>query len=358
LIVRGKNFDQGFDEFEDGNIPGAVQRGFCSTDRIATDVLGWLERNAGTRFFLYLHLVDTHWPYKFVPRAWPLLGGSEPPGFPRRGFMHYQRLLVDECESRGNGAPDVESLIPAEHQDWIRRSYDAAVASADAYVGAVLDKLEELGIQDRTVVVFTSDHGEELLDHGMLGHGFALYEEHVRVPLLLAGPGIPAGRRVDQPVSNRHVAPTLARLAGGEMTAVTMPIDLAKAAFAEHPVFVSTEHGIWNGRHPLATYGVRDGTHVFLHAPLSGATEASCGTDQAHDLDQLFDLAADPAQHVDLSDAQPGIARTLGATLGEHVESAKRARSSRALPADESTVRMLEDLGYVDGLASKRADEE
>jgi choline-sulfatase len=83
----------------------------------------------------------------------------------------------------------------------------------DAQIGLVLETLEELGVRDEFVVHYTSDHGEMAGEHGLWGkHCF--YEESVRVPMILSGPGIPAGRRVQENVSHVDVYPTLCELGG------------------------------------------------------------------------------------------------------------------------------------------------
>jgi arylsulfatase A-like enzyme len=357
LIVRNKNFDQGFDTFEDGNIPGFLQRGFANTHKVEGEILDWLDTNRDARFFLYLHLVDTHWPYDPRPEARELLGELEvPDGYPKRGLEGYQARMLADGAPTTCGQELLDERVPPSHQEWMRARYDGAVRSADVYVGHILDRLNALGLDESTVVLFTSDHGEELCDHGMPAHGFALYEEHVRVPLILAGPGVPAGQRVSTPVSSRHIAPTLAWLGGTELAAVHAPLDLLDPArIDERPVFFSTQSGIWCGHNPLPTFGVRQGDHVWIRMLGAGpwgveadATGHAAGNDEGL---LLFDLARDPAQRTNLwrdrSEETEALASRLGSLLSEHVESATRARSVGAVAADSATMRILRDVGYV-----------
>ena len=97
--------------------------------------------------------------------------------------------------------------------------YDATVRAADRLVGEVVDALRSSGRLDRTIVIITSDHGEELFEHGRFGHGGALVDEVLHVPLIIRGPGIGA-RRVGQTVSLIDVAPTLRELCGFEQPIV------------------------------------------------------------------------------------------------------------------------------------------
>ena len=350
LIVRDKNFDQGFDEFDDGNIPGIFERGFTNTGRIQDDVFGWLDANHSSRFFLYLHLVDTHWRYDHVPEAGELLAHLEEPAeYPEGGLAAYQDTLLKAGGPVGCGHAPLEQYVSPEHQAWLKAQYDAAVRSADEHVGRVLGKLSELGLDQNTIVVFTSDHGEELFDHGMPAHGFALYEEHVRVPLIIAGPGVASGERVGVPVSNRHIAPTLAWLGGSELTSVQAPINLLDSASIEQrPIFFSTENGLWCGQTPLPVYGVRDGDAVWIHylgAKPWGAEEDT--TPPPGEGRVLFDLAQDPRQQVSLWEDRPELATRLSTTLSDHVQRATAARAFGAVAADDSTMQMLRDVGYV-----------
>jgi arylsulfatase A-like enzyme len=92
--------------------------------------------------------------------------------------------------------------------------YYAFVSEVDEWTGRIIDKLEELGLSDNTLVIFTSDHGEMLGAHGMRGK-FCFYEESVRVPLILRYPGgIEGGQRIDMPVSTMNLFPTIMEYAG------------------------------------------------------------------------------------------------------------------------------------------------
>jgi arylsulfatase A-like enzyme len=101
----------------------------------------------------------------------------------------------------------------AEEIGKLEGLYDAEVASLDGELRKTFAALKRQGLLDDAIVVFTADHGEEFHEHGHFGHGQALFEEGVRVPLIFVGPGIAAGR-VDENVSLVDVAPTLLDLLG------------------------------------------------------------------------------------------------------------------------------------------------
>jgi choline-sulfatase len=101
-------------------------------------------------------------------------------------------------------------------------AYYALCTHLDEQIGAVLATLERLGLADATRVIYTSDHGEMLGTHGLLGK-FNLFEGSAGVPMIMAGPDVPAGRVVEQPVSHIDLYPTILEAFGLPATVMTTP---------------------------------------------------------------------------------------------------------------------------------------
>jgi len=217
----------------------------------------------------------------------------------------------------------------------------------------VLERLEAAGIDGETIVVFTSDHGEELFDHGFGLHGQNLHRELVQVPLVLAGPGIPRGLRVATPVSNRHVAPTLAHLGGAELRGPEDALDLVAAARAgevpARPILYSTNNGWWNGRWRLPIHGLREGDDVLHWAPAGGPWGVAPGSpaDPADGELRLYDAGTDPGEHRDLAAERTARAAELRRELAERLDALEAKRAAPAIPAGESTLGFLRDIGYI-----------
>lgn len=161
--------------------------------------LRWLDRRPERPFFAFLNYYDAHTP--FVPPE-PFRSSFAPPGEP---FHSDLALRTREDE------PWDPSLIRGA-----RNAYDGAIAALDASLGALFDELDRRGVLDSTVVIVTSDHGEEFAEHGLFAHGNSLYLPALHVPLLVWYPGAPRGLAVDTPVSIRDVAATIIDLAGAE----------------------------------------------------------------------------------------------------------------------------------------------
>lgn len=195
--LRGAfGFAQGFESYRELE---------SSAPDLVREALAWLDevRREGPRvpFFVYLHLLDTHWPYEPPAEAAAALGaagGSRPDDYALR-----------EAVNRG-----LVSLSEGELREIVLR-YDAEVLAVDRAVARLVEGLERRGVFDPSVFVLTSDHGEAFLEHGRLGHGADLYEESLRVPLLLKLPGgRGAGRRVPSRVATVDLVPTILELVG------------------------------------------------------------------------------------------------------------------------------------------------
>jgi arylsulfatase A-like enzyme len=188
-------FDQGFDTWNGGD--SSLYGGPAS--RLVDRALGWIDAGNGPAF-LYVHAMEPHSPY--VPSA------EDAAPFeiePYHGDRDTRALL--RLGQLGS--------LPPEGLRFLRARYQGEIRQSDRAFGALVDGLRGRGLLDGSIVVFTADHGEELLDHGGTEHAKTLYQELVRVPLVARLPGgRGAGRRLDEPVQQTDLLPTLLRLAG------------------------------------------------------------------------------------------------------------------------------------------------
>jgi len=333
VFGEGVGLDQGFDRCV--AVRGRRLDNHAHTEEIDALVLPQLDAFGDEPFLLYVHAVDPHSPYDPPPafagrfRDPSYVGTIAPADTLRKTLL---ARPLDESDGRR-----------------VRDLYDEAVAYQDERLGVLLDALTARGLRERTIVVVLSDHGEELHDHGAWEHGMRLFEEQVRIPLVLGGPGVagPAGRRVAQPALIVDVLPTLLSLAGIPHREPVQGIDLAPtltgpggphAADASHPVCLAE---IRPGE-DRDLFGLRDGrwkiVREVMHA--SGARR-----------DVLFDLETDPLERNDLAASEPARLDLLRARLDAmpallvaQVPPLPAAAPSAPLDA---TRRQLEALGYV-----------
>jgi choline-sulfatase len=256
----------------------------------------WLaQRVAGAPFFLWVHYFDPHTPYD-APAAWRLPGA-------------------------GAG---------------VHEAYDAEIRFADDQVGKLLDVLEARGDARDTLVVVTADHGEGLGDHGELHHGPVVYEEAVRVPLMMRFPNrLPAGARRSDLVESLDVAPTVLELLGqparrGFLGQSLVSAAHGKASDARRFVIVQSEYDEGADE---TVFGIRQGHTKYIETRTGGATRRR----------ELYDLGSDAAERKDLSVAVRERAEPLAAALSAWRRAIGPARVSKIDPAD---VEQLRALGY------------
>ncbi|MBS14780.1 MAG: hypothetical protein CME19_24745 [Gemmatimonadetes bacterium] len=164
-------------------------------------------RDSDKPFFCCMSVFDPHSPYTNHPEEAESVLGDLPDVI--AGDQPFTgRPIAHEMERKwGPKVPEPETL------DWFRIGYHAAVAHIDRQVGRVLDALERTGLGDCTLVIFTSDHGDMLGDHGLMTKGAYFYDACTRVPMIVRGPGI--GPRVEEaPVQLHDIASTCLQVAG------------------------------------------------------------------------------------------------------------------------------------------------
>ena len=145
-------------------------------DSVLQSFSSWLQENAERRFFAYVHFREPHFPY------------DPPPPFDTRfgpADLFPNGLRVWEDVDAYNRAAARNEEVQAEVLSRIRALYDGNMAFVDHLVGKILEELDSLGLSERTVVILTADHGEALFEHRFIGHNTQLYEESVRVPLMM-----------------------------------------------------------------------------------------------------------------------------------------------------------------------------
>jgi arylsulfatase A-like enzyme len=341
IVSAARNFDQGFERYT------SAPEGFQKTDVFFEDVRAFLRASAETRFFLYLHLTEPHEPLVPLDEGARSLAADVPLEF--RAKLERVRHETDKGEAVGpDGALRLDEFVSPAQRAWAGELYDASVWSGDHWLGALMDELEALALDDRTIVAFTSDHGEELFERGFLWHGQSLRRELVHVPLVVAGPGVPAGKSHAGLVSSRLVAPMLASLAGvpfaGDEAARRA---LTDPRAAEELVLFTTTKGFWKGKNRQRLLGLTDGKWKLELAPHGSpwsVTEPAPGGDV-----ELFRVDEDPAERADLAARHPEEVARLRKLLLERVDALEKLRIGVDVPAGEATRTMLDGLGYGGG---------
>jgi arylsulfatase A-like enzyme len=329
-IIERFGFDQGWEEFHYlSRGLGKGKREHYSSSEINAEVFAWLERRDAARpFFLFVHTLDPHDPY--------------------RPAEEFRRRLAPEvdiesaCCARSNVLDELTPETARVHARDAALLYDAEIAENDAALGALVDELERRGLGGATALLVTSDHGEEFYEHGGWKHGFTLYEEMLRVPLVLRLPGgARAGTVVESAVDQIDVVPTLLEVAGlpaapglpGRSLLATL--DAGAGDAAARPSFARLE------RPGLELVAAAAGGYKLVRQ--SGAWTPPRGRAP----EELFDLARDPGERDDLIRLRTPRRRWLEGLLRIHERALGPAARREATPLDAETDRSLRALGYL-----------
>lgn len=205
-LRAGEGYAQGFQVWDES--PSTTEPGAIET--VLRPALSWLA-TAREPFFLWVHAMDPHHPYA-SPGTAPWEDASDP-DFAR---LHAEwSARSPEEQTQWLMAVGRESAIDARELAYLIGRYDADIRSVDAGLAPLFEALRARGADDSdTLVVITSDHGEEFFDHGRMLHSHTLLDELLHVPLIVRGPGVPAALRIPAQVRTIDVAATLLEAAG------------------------------------------------------------------------------------------------------------------------------------------------
>jgi len=307
--------DRGFDEYDYSRGENAEKR---RADVVVDHALEWIDRQEGDDFFLFVHFFDPHMNYG-APEPWGGLFTSEVGG-------DFGLPVTGHRALRNNAAN-----LPPARKEFIAAAYDEEVRFVDAEIERFVVALKERGIWDESLVIFTADHGEELFEHGGFEHGHTMYNEVIRVPLVVWGPGIAAGRNTT-PVSIADIAPTILDALGLDVFEGTMGKSL------------------W----PLLTRGEDLPQRLLVAEGALWGPDLRAGIAWPHkvilDLEsgqvRLFDLSSDPREQEDLG-GESALARTLLDRLEMQILASSQNVRHQGVELDPEMVRRLRSLGYI-----------
>lgn len=295
------------------------------TDLLTERAISQIEALRDESFFFWIHYLDPHMNYH--PPA-----EYQPPG-PAPARIGAEWKLGDDVRTG--------LFIPsADERRWIRALYDGELRWVDASIGRLLAAVRDAGLDQRCVIVLSSDHGEEFWDHGATQHGHALYDESIRVPLAIRLPGASERGVVPTPVSTEQIPASILEL-------MRLPIPDG-AAIAPSLVRLWRAPGTAGENPPAVSTGM-----LYFDAQVSVVYEHwKVIRNVASGQRTVFDLSADPKEQHPLLDTGAAI---VAADDAERVwrERAAAARTVFRIPGrpsaelDEEALEQLRALGYV-----------
>lgn len=295
-VSGGFGYEEGFDVYSH------ELSKFGGFDYSMPRALDWIRTNKGRKFFLFLHGYDCHgqntppegFDYRFVEK-----------GYDRRftGSEIEQEILREEGLEKGR-----LSLRESDVRFW-RAIYDEKIARTDARFRSFLDEFVKLGLGDNTIFVLTSDHGTEMLEHHRLDHGFTLYDEQLRVPLIVKVPGRD-GRRIEDRVSSIDLMPTILDLLDVDASGVkdqfrgTSLVPAIQGEPAKRDCFSETDYRAYTFKRSIVR---PDGWKLIVTLEKKQR--------------ELYDLNADPGELNDLAAKNPRLADELESKVYAHFKS-------------------------------------
>jgi len=303
----------------------------ASTKELTDIAITWLEENHQVESFFWLHYFDPHHPYS--PPHEYLPDDAEP--VPSIGTSFF-----DFGEVRAG------LFLNNEEREWVRTLYESEVSYVDHNVGRVITTLKRLGIYDESLIIVTSDHGDEFWEHGSIEHGHTLYNELIHVPLIVKLPESMAAsngtvKQIETTVSTQSIFPTI--------------MELCQIEYNKDDVSISPLTSLWGAN-----------SHTFNQQPII-STGLKYSEDRisiifddfkyirflSSNKEELYDLANDPMEQNSLVAERPDMIDRARRLLKQHNETAANLkdrfgiRVSEDLDLPKDVLERLRSLGYI-----------
>ncbi|MFH1622512.1 MAG: sulfatase [Candidatus Omnitrophota bacterium] len=325
-------FGQGFDEYyETWKFPGADN--FLADAKHTTEIIvPWIKKNSQDNFFIFLFFIDPHDPYE-----------------PSPAFNKFQNDYNGQLKDLGDGMHSYlnkvilgKASLNTEDIDYLEALYDGEIAYWDWHVSKIIEALEDSNILDNTIIIITSDHGEEFSDHGGVFHGYAIYNEHLHVPLIISGPQLSKAKsRVSSVVRSIDIMPTIFDLLNIEKTEGIMgksllPL-LESGSTQKDRLFFSEMHlkGAYGKNVHLLSLLKDDWKLIF---------------DLQHNRYEMYDLSNDPGEKNNLAASNTDKLKQLSKVLSEFASLKSLVEGfgqKEPRQVEQSAIENLKSLGYI-----------
>jgi arylsulfatase A-like enzyme len=359
VLFTGKftNLHQGFEELHEA---ASVGRDISAkTARVYTDrLLPWLDDHRDVPFFVFFHLFDPHDPYEPAP-PYNTLWFDPSVKAEHEADLGKVRESIQDPLMKAFGMPSRAELLDAgiDPDIYTERQiawYDGSIRGFDVELGRLMERLGELGLREKTLVVFVSDHGEEFLEHGKSFHGQSVYSELTQVPLVMSWPGmIPAGQLVEETVQTIDIMPTIL-----ELSQLPLPGGVQGQSLVP---FLLPNRGERAGTRPAISERAATQPNVGNPPPFGEESFAfvADGWKLIHNTKghgdrpefELYDRDEDPLDQENLAEKNPEVVQRLSKQLDAWRRLATEARLEADTQATEGMsseeLERLRSLGYI-----------
>ena len=325
-ISQDFGFERGFDLYRFDHRATAAQ--------VGEQAVELLRLGQGSDQFLFVHLVDPHWPYRPAEEFLDRFG-------PRPSNLDALLRKVVQNEPPSN-PKEVDQIVDL---------YDAEIASVDRAVGRLLGKMKKMGLYDASLIILTADHGEGLYEHENWQHSINLFEELLRIPLIVKWPGDSLIGRISTPVSQVDILATIlesARIAPRRSQGIALKEFVKDTARARARKTVVSEIG-WRPTDSWRLMISFRTARLKYIATLSGLLGIELDEGKI-EREELYDLIQDPQEQNDLLafssvDVEP-FRRHL-TNYSNEAKAMRAGRQSESVMESDTTLERLRSLGYI-----------
>jgi arylsulfatase A-like enzyme len=309
-------FDRGFDTYNSAR--SGRRRRAAGAVRVA---LKLVDTHLDEPFFLFLHLIDPHLKYDPPKSAAGRFTNDIDAGL---------KLPVGNTIELRRAYPGYSPV----KKEFVEAAYDEEILFVDQQIARFLEGLKSRGLEDSTLVVLTADHGEEFFEHSGFEHGHSMYEEVLRVPFMVWGPGVTPGRE-SLPVSIADAAPTILE---------ALDLEIPDAGFGRSLWPVIAENQAGHKDRLIVAAGTFSGAEqrMAMRWPYKLVQQPEAGKLA------LFNLADDPEEKNDLIESHGEIARELARELDLRMHSIENGPPRKGVELDAEMIEDLRELGYVE----------
>jgi len=326
-LSQNFGFERGFHTYRYIQDPGA--------ERLVDEAIDLLRRGEGQSHFLFLHMFDPHWKY-LPPAEFRIRFGQRPGDI---SDLLSKVPQSDPPESR----KEIEDMI---------NLYDGEIAYLDQEVGRLFDELKAMGLYDRSLIIVTADHGEAFFEHGYWEHSQTLYEEMVRIPLIVKWPEDSPVATIDSLVSQTDIFPTVLDVAGVDRPSpwaipLRRYLDGTSPSLDSRKVVMEVTWDPLDTRRASMKIALR-GQDLKYIATLHAPTVDDLYVAEIRD-EELYDLRSDPGEKENII-AESSQSLIYRDELRAYLAEARRVRSERRgekVILDDAVRERLKALGYL-----------
>jgi arylsulfatase A-like enzyme len=332
-------FSKGFDIYYKGE--GGVY--YQDSARLVSNIVSqWLDRNRDKNFFLFIHTYQPHNPY------------ACPPPYKTMFLEEGARWRTLDLIGHLGGKAGIFRKLSEEERENVVGLYDGEIRyTDDRLIKPLLDKLKEMNLYDQTMIIFTSDHGEEFYDHGSWEHGQDLYDESLKVPLVIKFPDSKFnGKKVDSFVRLIDVMPTILEELGIDFSNFSIegqsliPL-LQNGEIGDRPFMADIGSNVLNSHVPQKITMSFNKYKLILNRKFSQQDlNFFIASPPSIPSVELYDLAEDPFERKNIASEKPEIVSRLTKRIGDTYQRSREKKKAK-IEMDEDLKKQLKALGYI-----------